>query len=730
MVESVGGVGLLQEGDGTEEQRAALAHLRERGGEADPLPFSSLAGDGTGGGRPVGRRSTDRFDVLWWHRNRPIDGSNPLADAAAAVDAFLADGGGLLLTGAAMAGVDALGVETVPPDVVTNDGAAEPTGLLWRSMHDDHPVPSAFDSLRIPVREHGAPTVARYENILPSRGEILASTVCGEQDVPAEMRVVSWNDGAGAVLGVGAGLAFDGPAAGAFADNRDAVLAGCLGALAGGYEHPGRPWEAVDLSAMRAGLAEDPHRPSYHLTPPANWLNDPNGLIKHDGRYHVFYQYNPGGPFHNTMHWGHAVSDDLLTWADEPVALSPSPDSPDRDGCWSGCAVDDGGTPTILYTGGNGREQLPCLATADGAHLCGWTKHNENPVITEPPDGVELLETEQWAAEFRDHTVWREDGIWHQLIGSGVADRGGAVLLYTSEDLRDWRYEGPLLIGDWEGAGAIWECPELLDLGGRQLLHVSDYESVQYFLGERRNGGFDIERQGVLDHGDFYAPQSMRDGDRWLTWGWLPEARDVSAQWDAGWSGALSVPREISLGDDGRIRQRPAAELREFREAALGLPASLTLDGGQRERLDAGGRTLELEFEVHLADAEAFELSVLESPDRAEYTPIMYTRGGELTVDRSPASADKQVFAETQRMHVTPYDEPLSLRVLLDGSVVELYANQRHCLTSRVYPTDPASTGLSLAAQAGRATVTSLSGWRLGNAFDGRGPDRACLVRS
>ncbi|TKX52279.1 sucrose-6-phosphate hydrolase, partial [Halorubrum sp. SS7] len=107
---------------------------------------------------------------------------------------------------------------------------------------------------------------------------------------------------------------------------------------------------------------------------------------------------------------------------------------------------------------------------------------------------------------------------------------------YASPDLREWEYRGPLLTGD-DGHGAVWECPELLDLGDRSLLHVSNYEDVVYFIGGVDDGEFDVAHRGVLDHGDFYAPQSLRDGDRYLTWGWLPETRGTAAQWDAGWSG-------------------------------------------------------------------------------------------------------------------------------------------------------------------------------------------------
>lgn len=216
------------------------------------------------------------------------------------------------------------------------------------------------------------------------------------------------------------------------------------------------------FAAMRAALRDDPHRPIYHFVAPANWLNDPNGLIHRRGRYHLFYQYNPHGPFHGTIHWGHAASDDLVHWADLPIALLPTPGGADADGCWSGCAVDDHGVPTLVYTGLRGREQRTCLATG-GDDLLRWEKYAGNPVI-EPPPGLDLV-------GFRDHSVWREGDDWYQVIGAGLRDVGGTVLLFRSPDLRSWEYLRPILTGDLRrrepfSTGSMWECPDLFPLDG------------------------------------------------------------------------------------------------------------------------------------------------------------------------------------------------------------------------------------------------------------------------
>src|SRR2546423_3561670 len=163
-------------------------------------------------------------------------------------------------------------------------------------------------------------------------------------------------------------------------------------------------------------LGRDPHRPRYHFLPPANWLNDPNGLIHWKGEYHMFYQYNPNGPFWGTIHWGHAASADLVHWRHLPVALAPTPGSADEHGCFSGCAVDNNGVPTLVYTGVRGEEQLPCIATGSDDMLT-WQKYPGNPVIAAPPDGIDPL-------DFRDHSVWWETDAWYQVIGSGIKDLG------------------------------------------------------------------------------------------------------------------------------------------------------------------------------------------------------------------------------------------------------------------------------------------------------------------
>ncbi|WP_277554929.1 GH32 C-terminal domain-containing protein [Halobaculum limi] len=729
-------VGVLTADERSAERRTAAAVAERVAASVEMVSLTAVV---------AGDADLDAYDVLWWHRDAPFDDcAAPVADAGPAVRAYLDDGGGLLLSARALPAVVPLGIDSVRPDAT---GATHPdaeAGYRARSLHADHPLFEGFEGgaddspPRVSVVGPGGEAAfARYDGVLPAEGDVLACATHGVGDIHPEKAVVEWRVGDGTVIGLGGTLRFDGPDDG-HAEVRDRLVRNALSTLGRGTlpEFTGRPTTAEGFAALRQQLADDHHRPAYHLSPPANWLNDPNGLIKYDGTYHVFYQYNPGGPFHNAIHWGHAVSDDLLHWEDEPVALAPDPDGPDRDGCWSGCTVvDDDGAPTLLYTGGRGRDQLPCLATTDDPNLRSWEKHAGNPVIESAPAEVDVYETADWAAEFRDHCVWREDGVWYHLIGSGVAETpadeehaagatepgDGAALLYRGDDLAEWEYVGVFHAGTGPRGAPVWECPELLTFDDARLLHVSDDDRVAYYLGDADLSAsgddaslFDVREWGMLDHGDYYAPQSLYDEehDRYLTWGWLPETRDTSAQWDAGWSGTMSVPRVIDTDDEGRLRQRPAAELTELRTDRL---ASEQMRLDSEERLtDARGTALDLEVTLRLGDAETVGFTVLESPAASERTAIRFD-GDTVTVDRGDSGGDGRVNRAPRGMPVgdaVDADESVTLRVFVDGSTLEVFANERHCLTTRVYPTRADADRVSVFAEGGDAEV-NLDVWAM-----------------
>ena len=724
-------LGLLTDGDPSEEQRAALSAV-DPIVSVETVELSSITAPG----------DLQQYDVLWWHRARSNPRQSLSSAAADAIESFAHDGGGLFLSLYALTVVDTLDIDPHVPDriertrVPNHEWGHRPAGLLQRSRFSDSVVFERTDGLRVhtqPSESESAPKVA-YEKIVPRYGEVLASAVVGEDDRPSQNTVVAWNHGAGRVLGVGQHFVFTEMSA-SVRDTVDSLLAGFLAYLDGADapDITGRPKTGSELGSIRSDLNEADHnRPRYHFTPPANWLNDPNGLIQWNGTYHLFYQYNPGGPYHGSIHWGHAVSDDLVHWEDRPVALTPDPESPDEHGCWSGCAVDADGTPTVIYTGGSGRDQLPCLARATTDDLDDWEKHPGNPIIERPPTDFDVLSNEYWNAEFRDHDVWFEDGIWYHLVGSGITDEGGAALLYTGETLTDWELVGPILVGDRTEDGGMWECPELLRFEEYDVLQVSNYDKVVYYTGSFDGESFDCYHSGVVDHGNYYAAQTMTDdAGRALSWGWIREDRDPSSQWDAGWSGAMSVPREFSIDDDGRPVIEPAVELTRLRNDRRSITDKTLTPNSDDPLADVSGATLEIDVTVELEDADAFELVLRESPDGAERTPIRYTDDGDLIVDRTESSLAADVTETSQTIEdVSTENGRVHLRVFLDGSVVEVFANSRTSLSSRIYPTREDSTGLSCRAVGGSVTIHDCHVYAMDGAFvDAPGTESTTAVR-
>ncbi|ATW52092.1 glycoside hydrolase family 32 protein [Streptomyces peucetius] len=495
-----------------------------------------------------------------------------------------------------------------------------------------------------------------------------------------------------------------------------------------------------DLTAPAAsraaeGLAErahrDPHRPRYHFTAPGGWLNDPNGLVHWNGTYHLFYQYNPLAAAHHRIHWGHATSPDLVNWTDEPVALIPGQDGPDRDGCWSGVLVDDGGVPTLVYSGRHGERELPCVATGS-TDLRHWKKDPANPVIAAPPAGVDLT-------AYRDHCVWREGTLWRQLVGSGIRGEGGTALLYESDDLRNWRYVGPLFTGDATHAaagdpdwsGTMWECVDLFRVDGVDVLAFSAWDEGTthhplYWTGTYHGDTFTPTALHRLDYGQryFYAPQSTRDAQgRRIMFGWLQEGRGDEATAQAGWSGVMSLPRVLTLGGDGGLFQTPVPELARLRRDHVGIkPFALT--DGTRARFDSvQGDQLDLEATLRIAPGAGARLVVRETPDGAERTVVELSRDGSgdtgtLRLHREHSSLDPDVDTEPRYGPLSfSADGGVDLRVLVDHSALEIFANGR-ALTARVYPTRPReAVGVALGATGG-VIVERFDAWRMASVFD------------
>lgn len=501
------------------------------------------------------------------------------------------------------------------------------------------------------------------------------------------------------------------------------------------------PLATVPRDQLLARAEADPLRPRFHFVSPAGWLNDPNGVSQWNGTYHLFYQYNPEGAFHHDIQWGHATSTDLVTWTDQPVALSPSA-GPDADGCWSGVLVNDNGIPTLVYSGRVDGQELPCLAVGT-PDLRTWSKDPANPVIAAPPAGVDIT-------AYRDHCVWREGTTWRQLVGSGIRGRGGTAFLYESADLRSWDYIGPLFIGDaaqgdpadTDWTGTMWECVDLFRSGQGSLGSAStdnspdvlvfsawddgDTRHPLYWTGRYAGNSYvpgDLHR---LDYGGrfFYAPQSFLDeSGRRIMFGWLQEGRSDAAMVEAGWSGVMSLPRVTSLAADGSLAFAPVPELANLRSNHVHVGGMELVADAAPTASAVSGNQLDLELHFQLAPGASLRLEVLATMDSSETTVIEVSREagpgshGTLRLDRTRSSLDPTVDVEEKSGPIPMPAGKVRLRVLVDRSALEIFANGKP-LTARVYPTLHGEE-VSLAAAAGTVQLQSLDAWTMADIFTG-----------
>ena len=491
-------------------------------------------------------------------------------------------------------------------------------------------------------------------------------------------------------------------------------------------------------------LATDPRRPQYHLLPAKNWMNDPNGPIYWRGKYHMFFQYNPNAAVWGDMHWYHSVSPDMIHWHHLPVALAPTPNGPDADGCFTGTAIVQNGVPTLIYTGvakapdseatiHDGHSVLretQLYATSSDPNLLTWTKRPA-PVIPTPPEGMKVT-------GFRDPAPWREPslagGQWLLALGSGTKEHGGCILLYKSSDLQNWEYLHVVAGGAATGSttanpvdnGDMWECPDLFPLGNKHVLIYSTQGKVFWKTGvlDPKALLFHEEQSGVLDYGSIYAPKTQHDkqGNR-ILWGWIQETRPEAEFSAAGWSGLMSLPRVLTVGSDGRLHVAidPAAEKLRKHEQKLRLTP---MKPGSKELL----------ADTHLKDAcgellcvvkpgnEPFSLDLLDTTKRndapKDETTAVTSQVSLISVRYSHANP-RELVVDQQRMPIfldekeLAADKPIELHFYIDGSVIELFVNNQVACTRRFYYPGSAAPEIAISITGNPSSVNRLSLWQL-----------------
>ncbi|MBD3176810.1 MAG: hypothetical protein GF320_16650 [Armatimonadia bacterium] len=457
----------------------------------------------------------------------------------------------------------------------------------------------------------------------------------------------------------------------------------------------------IDASRdFRLQLLEDPHRPAYHFAAPEGYCFpfDPNGAIFWNGRYHLCYIYQDGG----VHHWGHVSSTDLLHWRHHPPALTVAPGDPDR-GIFSGnCFINKDGQATILY---HGLEVGNCIATSSDTQLDTWTKLSSNPIVPHPPADAPFS---SW-----DPHGWLEGDTYYAIFG------GTRASIFKARTLDDWEYVGDLLAHTVEGVDLREDisCADFFRLGDKHVLVcISHRLGCRYFTGEWRDEQFYPEvheRMSWVDNA-YFAPESLVDDrGRRIMWAWIFDGRTEKTYRRSGWSGTMSLPRVLTLRDDGRLGMEPIEELDRLRYNGVTVGDVDVPSDGLVLLEDVQGSCIEIDLEM-ASDAPRFGLEVCRSPRGEERTRVYYDReAGELAIDtRASSLGEGPKSVEAGPLELGP-GEALELRVYIDKSVVEVFANGRQAVMRRIYPTRADSVGVALFAEGGAATARGVRSWEM-----------------
>lgn len=488
--------------------------------------------------------------------------------------------------------------------------------------------------------------------------------------------------------------------------------------------------------SLRSLMRSDPHRPIYHFVAPegAAMPFDPNGALYWRGKYHLgfIYQKRPAserrtwvdGDLDNAHVWGHVVSTDLLHWTHYADMLDIE-EGGEEIGIFSGDAfLSREGVPHIAYYSvGAGCNRL---ARAMDDDLKAWSKFPK-PALTLPdpsdPDAGKYT--------VFDPTVWYDRNVdaYYQISG------GKQPGLFKSKDLHEWQYLGDVIDSNniLRHAQEDLSCPDFFSLGSKyMLLFISHQLGAQYYLGTFADDKFSVERHGRMNWpgGTFFAPEQLEDANgRNIVWGWIVERKPAHLP-DYAWSGIMSLPRVLSLGDDGSLRIRPAQELRALRVRET-WEQDIELAPNSECKLQVQGTSIELKLKISGARTSPVGVKVFVSADGREQTVISYDPiNKELTVDFSrssvtgPVSYPSNVFStvipghpervSAQRAPLElAHGEPLELDIFLDKSVIEIFANDIQCVTQVVYPELDSSSGVRIFSGDETIRASDIHSWTL-----------------
>ena len=485
--------------------------------------------------------------------------------------------------------------------------------------------------------------------------------------------------------------------------------------------------EEADLSIPATRFENDLLRPKFHGMPGANWTNECHGMTYSDGRYHVFFQKNGNGPYMARLHWGHISSENLYDWREEKIAIAPGA-AYDMKGCWSGAVFSDdeisGGKPTAIYTAVDYAKAVIAQASPADETLIDWVK-NPNVLINGRPAGL--------SDDFRDPFFFRNGDNAYIIVGSSKNGVGTTTLHRYNKATNSWSNDGSLFFTGTNAAmcGKFWEMPNVTRMeNGKWLFTATPLNTMQgvktlYWTGDiNADGTFAPDDKSAYprnlelmskDGYGLLSPTIYQKDGKTIMLGIVPDKLAGSKNHELGWAHCYSLPREISLDAEGNLSQKPFEGLKGMRSPQAYDKSGYTLSGAESLN-PVEGRRVEL-LGVFEAGSSAFGFNIFKGSTgecRISINPASST----FTVDMtglSRTSNDGGSYDGTYSCSLPKWiksGDEVTLNVFVDGSILDIFINNRWANSIRVFPMASDANGIE-AFSDGPVKVKSMKAWTL-----------------
>ena len=472
--------------------------------------------------------------------------------------------------------------------------------------------------------------------------------------------------------------------------------------------------------------ASDILRPAFHGMPSGAWTNETHGAVFYNGKYHVFFQKNPNGPYMTRLNWGHIVSDNLYKWEELPTAISPE-EWYDKKGCWSGCVFTDdeltGGKPNIFYTGVDYAKAMFSQAKPKDDDLLAWQKLDNNPIVDGRPDGL--------SDDFRDCFIFRDGDKLYMIAGTAKDGIGATTLHRYDKATGKWSNDGSIFFRGTSKLqdGTFWEMPSVTKFGDKWVFMVTPLNTGQgvrtlYWTGNINSDGTfapdneapkTIELPGFSKDGyGFLSPTVFQKDGKMLMLGIVPDKLPGEDNYRLGYAHTYGLPREISLDAQGNLVQKPFEGLKAMRSETSYVKQDFDLSGEQ-DLSPVEGRCLELTG-TFVAESSDFGFTFFGDGSkqvRLSYSPV----SGIVKLDASGINrivqddVFKGIYQSTLAKPVAA-GENVKLTVYVDHSIVDVFVNDIYAASVRIFPKDVNAVKATVFSK-GTTFVKSLQAYRL-----------------